>query len=52
MCVVNSGRFWMMDEHEFPGGDVVNFHGVNLLYGGDMTGAEMMAQFQTPIRPT
>ena len=30
MCVVNSGRFWLMDELEFPGGDIVNFHGVKL----------------------
>jgi hypothetical protein len=40
-----------MDEQEFQGGDVVNFDGVNLLYGGEMTGAEMMAQMKTPYSP-
>ena len=44
MCAVNGGRFWLMDETDVQGGDVVNFDGVNLLYGGEMTGAEMMAQ--------
>ena len=29
----------------------MNFDGVNLLYGGEMTGAEMMAQMQTPYSP-
>jgi hypothetical protein len=51
MCFVNSGRYWLMDEQEFQGGDVVNFDGVNLLYGGEMTGAEMMAQMKTPYSP-
>ena len=52
MCVVNGGRFWLMDEQDVQGGDVVNFDGVNLIYGGEMTGAEMMAQMQGRIRPT
>ena len=29
----------------------MNFDGVNLLYGGEMTGAEMTAQMQTPYSP-
>ena len=45
MCAVNSGRFWMMDELEFVVGETQNFHGVELRWGGDMTGAEMIAQF-------
>ena len=51
MCAVNGGRYWLMDETDIQGGDVVNFDGVNLLYGGEMTGAEMMAQMQTPYSP-
>ena len=52
MCAVNSGRFWMMDEIEFVVGDVQNFHGVELRWGGDMTGAEMVAQFQNAYVPS
>lgn len=51
MCMVNGGRYWLMDEQDVQGGDVVNFDGVNLLYGGEMTGAEMTAQMQTPYAP-
>ena len=42
MCAVNSGRFWMMDEIDFAGGDTVDFHGVQMNWAGDMTGAEMI----------
>jgi hypothetical protein len=52
MCAVNSGRFWMMDELEFVVGEVQNFHGVELRWGGDMTGAEMVAQFQSAYTPS
>ena len=52
MCAVNSGRFWMMDEIEFVVGDVQNFHGVELRWGGDMTGAEMLTQFQSAYVPS
>ena len=51
MCAVNGGRFWMMDEQSFQGGDVVDFDGVKLIYGGEMTGAEMMAQMQNAYCP-
>ena len=50
MCAVNSGRFWMMDEIEFLVGEVQNFHGVKMRWAGDMTGAEMIAQFAERIR--
>ena len=49
MCAVNGGRFWLMDETDVQGGDVVNFDGVNLLYGGEMTAAEMMAQMAKAV---
>jgi hypothetical protein len=52
MCAVNSGRFWMMDELEFVVGEVQNFHGVELRWGGDMTGAEMVSQFQSAYTPS
>jgi len=52
MCAVNSGRFWMMDEIEFVVGETQNFHGVELRWGGDMTGAEMLTQFQSAYVPS
>ena len=51
-CAVNSGRFWMMDEVDYAGGDTVDFHGVKMNWAGDMTGAEMMAQFQSAYVPS
>ena len=51
MCVVNHGRFWMMDELEVAAGDTVNFHGVDMNWVGDMTGAEMVAQFENAYLP-
>ncbi len=51
-CAVNSGRFWMMDEVEYAGGDTVDFHGVKMNWAGDMTGAEMIAQFQSAYVPS
>ena len=52
MCAVNSGRFWMMDEYEYLGGEVQDFHGVNMRWAGDMTGAEMLTQFQSAYLPS
>ena len=52
MCAVNSGRFWMMDELDIPGGEVQDFHGVEMRWAGDMTGAEMIAQFQSAYAPS
>ena len=52
MCAVNSGRFWMMDEYEYTGSDIMNFHGVEMRWAGDMTGAEMIAQFKSPYSPS
>lgn len=48
---VNYGRFWMMDELEAAAGDTVSFHGVDMNWVGDMTGAEMTANFQTAYLP-
>ena len=52
MCAVNSGRFWMMDELDYIGGDNVDFHGVEMTWAGDMTGAEMIFQFSAPYTPS
>lgn len=52
MCAVNSGRFWMMDEIKFFVSEAQSFHGVELRYGGDMTGAEMISQFQNAYVPS
>ena len=52
MCAVNHGRFWMMDEIEFVVSEAQSFHGVELRYGGDMTGAEMLTQFQSAYVPS
>ena len=52
MCAVNSGRFWMMDEYEYTGSDIVDFHGVEMRWAGDMTGAEMIAQFESAYVPS
>lgn len=51
MCAVNGGRFWTMDEQSLVTGDVVDFDGVKLAYGGEMTGTEMMAQMQSAYLP-
>ena len=53
MCAVNSGRFWMMDEYEYTAGDeVVDFHGVEMNWAGDMTGAEMMSEMANAYVPS
>ena len=52
MRAVNYGRFWMMDEIKFLVGETQNFHGVELRWGGDMTGAEMLTQFQSAYVPS
>ena len=41
----------MMDEYEYTGGEVQDFHGVEMRWAGDMTGAEMIAQFQSAYTP-
>jgi hypothetical protein len=52
MCAVNGGRIWLMDEQDVQGGDIVDFHGVKMMYGGEMTGAEMMAQMKSAYLPS
>ena len=52
MCAVNSGRFWMMDEIKFFVGEAQTSTVVELRWGGDMTGAEMMTQFQNAYVPS
>lgn len=52
MCAVNHGRFWMMDEIRFLVSEAQSFHGVELRWGGDMTGAEMLTQFESAYVPS
>jgi hypothetical protein len=52
MCAVNFGRFWMMDEIQFLVSEPQSFHGVELRWGGDMTGAEMISQMQNAYVPS
>jgi len=52
MCAVNSGRFWMMDEYEYTGSDVVDFDGVPMRWAGDMTGSEMLSEFENAYTPS
>lgn len=52
MCAVNGGRIWLMDEQDLQGGDIVDFHGVKMMYGGEMTAAEMMAQMKNSYSPS
>lgn len=40
-----------MDEMDFQGGHVVDFHGVGMVWAGDMTGAEMMSQLANAYAP-
>ena len=42
----------MMDEIKFLVGETQNFHGVELRWGGDMTGAEMISQMQNAYVPS
>ena len=41
-----------MDEIKFLVGETQNFHGVELRWGGDMTGAEMISQMQSAYVPS
>lgn len=41
-CVPNTGRHWTMDEINMHLGEVVNFHGVNMAWAGDMSADEIM----------
>jgi hypothetical protein len=52
MCAVNGGRIWLMDEMDIQGGDIVDFDGVKLMYGGEMTAAEMMSQMMNAYHPS
>ena len=46
--VPNAGRYWTMDEITLELGEVVDFQGVPLCWGGDMTGDEIKAHMSAP----
>jgi hypothetical protein len=52
MFAVNDNRHWIMDEVDYAAGDTVDFHGVKMNWCGDMTGAEMLNQFQNAYSPS
>jgi hypothetical protein len=47
----NVGRHWTMDELYMRVGEVVDFQGVKLCWGGDMTGDELRSQFSANYVP-
>ena len=51
LCAVDRGCFWTMDEMHFQGGEVVDFHGVGMVWAGDMTGAAMKTQLNEAYSP-
>jgi hypothetical protein len=46
--VPNAGRHWTMDEVVMQVGEIVDFQGVKLCWGGDMSGDEITAHFGAP----
>jgi hypothetical protein len=46
--VPNAGRHWTMDEVVMEVGEIVDFQGVKLCWGGDMSGDEITAQMAAP----
>ncbi len=48
MVIPNAGRYWTMDEVGMYVGEVVDFQGAKLCWGGDMTGDEVKAHFAAP----
>jgi hypothetical protein len=47
-CVLNTGRFWTMDEMEILVGEEIDFQGVKMAWVGDMTSDEIMQHFGGP----
>ena len=52
MCAVNSGRFWMMDELDSSWVAKPGLPRRRMRWVGDMTGAEMISQFQSAYVPS
>lgn len=52
MCAVNRGRIWTIDEAEFLGGYIVDFHGVKMTWVGEMVAANLFEQFQNAYLPS
>jgi hypothetical protein len=52
MCAVNRGRIWTVDELEFQGGYIVDFHGVRMTWVGEMVAEDLFLQFNNPYLPS
>lgn len=52
MCAVNRGRVWTVDELEFTGGYIANFHGVHMSWVGEMVAANLFEQFNNAYLPS
>ncbi len=52
MCAVNRGRIWTIDEAEFLGGYIVDFHGVKMTWVGEMVAANLLEQFHNAYLPS
>jgi hypothetical protein len=46
--VPNPGRYWTMDEIDLHAGEVVDFQGVKMVWGGDMSADETKMHFAAP----
>lgn len=51
MCAVNRGRIWTIDDLEFQGGYIIDFHGVRMTWVGEMVAENLFQQFQNPYLP-
>lgn len=52
MCAVNRGRIWTVDELEFQGGYIVDFHGVRMTWVGEMIAKDLFEQFHNAYLPS
>jgi hypothetical protein len=49
--LINSGRYWTMDEVEFLCGYIIEFDGVGMAWGGEMVGDDILDQFKHAYLP-
>lgn len=52
MCAVNRGRIWTIDDLEFQGGYIIDFHGVKMTWVGEMVAENLFQQFQNAYLPS
>ncbi len=52
LCAVNRGRIWTIDELEFQGGYITEFHGVKMTWVGEMVAENLFQQFHNAYLPS